>query len=209
MALPEERNAGTETQALAIGTLSTSQHKYSNHLHHYHRLYNSQRDRERYLDSLDYQHCFRTQFLLFYLANMADRFPSLEDIDAGTENDAVAIETLAYTLLGDTNVRGESSGGDFLERERAALGDDADFFNTTDTPSQNQGAQVEDGDDDDLLGGGDFSAPAPTSGAQDDDLNGFESSFPAIDTRNDVCLNLPMPQNHTDHESRTSDQAVA
>lgn len=66
------------------------------------------------------------------------------------------------------------------------LGDDADFFSTNDTPAQTQEASVEDGDDDDLLGGGDdFSAPQ-ASGAEDDDLNGFESAFPAIDTRNDV-----------------------
>jgi len=43
-------------------------------------------------------------------------------------------------------------------------------------------ATVEDAGDDDLLGGGAVQA----SGAED--IAGFESSFPAIDTRNDVCL---------------------
>ncbi|KAK5452261.1 Clathrin light chain [Exophiala xenobiotica] len=100
---------------------------------------------------------------------MADRFPSIEDIDAG-----------------ETDVRPDSAAqGSFLERERALLGEDADLFAANDKPGT---ATVEDGDDD-LLGGddGDFtsSAPAqPSSGAQDD-LNDFESSFPAIDTRND------------------------
>ena len=80
-------------------------------------------------------------------------------------------------------MRTTSGGGDFLERERAALGEDADMFGGNDSHA----AGVED-DDDDLLGGGDdFAAPAGGSGANDDDLNGFESSFPAIDTRNDVC----------------------
>jgi hypothetical protein len=55
---------------------------------------------------------------------------------------------------------------------------------------------VEDGDDDLLGGDADFtSAPAqPSGGAAVDDLDDFESSFPAIDTRNYVCLsfrNLP------------------
>ncbi len=94
--------------------------------------------------------------------------------------------TKADLATGETDVRAQPTGGDFLERERAALGDDADFFSTNDTPAQNQGARVEDGDDDDLLGGDDdFPAPQ-ASGTQDDDLDGFESSFPAIDARNDV-----------------------
>ena len=98
---------------------------------------------------------------------MADRFPSIEDIDAG-----------------DTDVRGDGGSGDFLERERAALGDDADFFSSAN--DNTQAARVEE-DDGDLLGGDDdFSAPAPQSAPKDDDLDGFESAFPAIDTRNDV-----------------------
>ena len=64
------------------------------------------------------------------------------------------------------------------------MGEDADLFSAND--ALNQSATVEDGDaDDDLLGGGDaFSAPQQPSG--NDDLDGFESSFPAIDTQNDV-----------------------
>ena len=94
----------------------------------------------------------------------------------------------AYQVTGDTDVRGEGTSGDFLERERAALGEDADFFSTNDAA---QTARVEDGDDDgDLLGGGgdDFGAPATQSAFKDDEIDGFESSFPAIDTRNDASL---------------------
>lgn len=67
---------------------------------------------------------------------------------------------------------------DFLARERAALGDDADLFTT----SNDQAATVEDGEDD-LLGGREFQSSTQPAGAMDD----FESSFPAIDTSNEVC----------------------
>ena len=71
---------------------------------------------------------------------------------------------------------GAADSGDFLSRERAALGDDADLFTTSgDVPS----VSVQNGDDDDLLGGG------QTNGTSDD-LNQFQRSFPAVDTRNDV-----------------------
>ncbi|KAK5083926.1 Clathrin light chain [Lithohypha guttulata] len=97
---------------------------------------------------------------------MADRFPSLEDIDAG------------QTDVRDGNVSG---GGDFLARERAALGEDADLFSSENDTRQ---TTVEDGDDD--LLGGDFSGGAPqTSAGQGDDLDAFESSFPAMDNTND------------------------
>lgn len=67
----------------------------------------------------------------------------------------------------------------FLDRERAALGDDADLFAT---PGDNV-ATVEDGEED--LLGGDMSTPPTASGAHDEDISGFESSFPAIDNRNE------------------------
>lgn len=67
---------------------------------------------------------------------------------------------------------------DFLARERALLGDDADQFAT---PADNA-ATVE--DDNDLLGGGEsYQASA------DHEMGGFESSFPAIDTSNEVSFN--------------------
>lgn len=66
------------------------------------------------------------------------------------------------------------SSEDFLTRERAALGDDATLF----ASSNDNAAFVEDGDDD-LLGGG---------GGSHEAINEFQSSFPAIDMRNDVLI---------------------
>ena len=66
---------------------------------------------------------------------------------------------------------------DFLSREKALLGDDADRFATG-----NDNAAFVSDDDDDLLGGGDI-----TGG---EEVTEFESSFPAIDTRNDVRSDL-------------------
>jgi hypothetical protein len=117
---------------------------------------------------------------------MADRFPSLEEFDAGKPSTILAT---GYSILnhnlstGSTEIRDlPTDGATFLERERAALGEDADQFAT---PQDNL-ATVEDAGDDDLLGGDGVRA----SGA--DDITGFDSSFPAIDTRNDVCP-LPFP----------------
>ncbi|KAF1988910.1 clathrin light chain [Aulographum hederae CBS 113979] len=102
---------------------------------------------------------------------MADRFPSLDEIDAGQTE-----------TRGDTNFDLVDSTGDgassFLDRERAALGDDADLFSG---PNDNA-ATVEDGDDDDLLGGGGGNAYQSMGG---EEMSGFESSFPAIDTTNE------------------------
>lgn len=79
--------------------------------------------------------------------------------------------------VGATEVR--DVGGDgtsFLDRERAVLGDEADQFATA---QDHLATTVEDAGDDDLLGG---------LGAADgaDEILGFESSFPTIDTSNDV-----------------------
>ncbi|KAK3370175.1 clathrin light chain [Podospora didyma] len=86
---------------------------------------------------------------------MADRFPSLDDFDSG-----------AQTEIKDAS--GSPSASNFLEREKAILGDDA-----------NQFATVEDADfddDDDLLGGG--------IGATGGDST-FESQFPDITSHNE------------------------
>lgn len=101
-----------------------------------------------------------TNLELLYV-EMADRFPSIEDLDSGAQPSEAP------------------AGGSFLDRERAVLGDDADLFS-----SEQQTATVEDGDND--LLGGDFSEVQQPSGDADE-LNGFESSFPAIDTTNEVC----------------------
>ena len=99
---------------------------------------------------------------------MADRFPSIEDLDSGAQPSEAP------------------TGGSFLDRERAALGDDADLF----ASGNEQTATVEDGDND--LLGGDFSeVQQPSAGADADELDGFESSFPAIDTRNEVRSHIP------------------
>ncbi|TLD24766.1 hypothetical protein PspLS_05829 [Pyricularia sp. CBS 133598] len=84
---------------------------------------------------------------------MADRFPSLDEFDSGVQ-----------TEVKDTSA--EPSADDFLAREKALLGDDA-----------NQFATVEDGgddDDDDLLGGG-----GGNSGNAE-----FESQFPDLASPN-------------------------
>jgi len=96
---------------------------------------------------------------------MADRFPSIEDIDGG--------QSEAFDGAGE---------GSFLDRERAILGQDAEQFGSTQGPTNNA-TTVED-DDGDLLGGDDFGGDnrAATVG---NDLNEFESSFPAIDTQNE------------------------
>jgi hypothetical protein len=70
---------------------------------------------------------------------------------------------------------------DFLSRERAFLGDDADLF----ASSNDKLATVE--DDDDLLGGS-TSFQANVGG---EEISGFESSFPAIDTSNEVRQAVP------------------
>ena len=82
-----------------------------------------------------------------------------------------------FDLVGDS-----ADGSSFLDRERAALGDDAAQFAT---PGDNI-ATVEDAGDDDLLGGGgDF---VQADGVSQQDISGFESSFPAIDTSNEVSV---------------------
>ncbi|PIA94753.1 Clathrin light chain [Cercospora beticola] len=103
---------------------------------------------------------------------MADRFPSLEEFDEGKT------EATGASALDDVD-----EPSDFLARERAALGEDAEQF----TSSADNTATVADADDDDddLLGGG---GPAPSNGfpAGNDDMMGdFESSFPSVNTQNE------------------------
>ncbi|KAJ5272754.1 Clathrin light chain [Penicillium angulare] len=88
---------------------------------------------------------------------MADRFPSLEDFSEG--------QTEVVEAQG-------ADHDDFLARERAALGDDADQFATSnDHTAANEGGNG----DDDLLGGGD--------GTPAEEIGQFESSFPSIGTQ--------------------------
>lgn len=117
-------------------------------------------------------HCPSTPIAL--TTTMADRFPSLDDFDAG--------QTEAQGASEHNTADGPS---DFLARERAALGEDAQRFSG---PADAR-ATVTDGDDDDddLLGGGGagISGPAATNGAGDM-MGDFESSFPAVETRNEA-----------------------
>ncbi|CAL3970760.1 hypothetical protein PZA11_007194 [Diplocarpon coronariae] len=92
---------------------------------------------------------------------MADRFPSLEEFDSGAQTEAPASS-------------GFEGGNDFLSREKALLGDDANQFAT----GNDNSAFVEDGEDDLLGGGGGYSGG-------NEHVTEFESSFPAIDTSNE------------------------
>ncbi|TVY21045.1 Clathrin light chain [Lachnellula arida] len=109
---------------------------------------------------------------------MADRFPSLEDFDSG-----------AQTQQSETP---GSGGDDFLAREKALLGDDADQFAT----GNDNAAFVEDGDDD-LLGGG------------GEEVTEFESSFPAIDTRNDAVAPGGSITNTNHYQAYSSNETEA
>ena len=71
-----------------------------------------------------------------------------------------------------------------MSREKALLGEDAEQFVTADDPSK-ASATLEDGDDD-LLGGGEDAFAASASHHQG--LSNFESSFPVIETTNEVRL---------------------
>ncbi|KAL9603914.1 MAG: hypothetical protein Q9219_000852 [cf. Caloplaca sp. 3 TL-2023] len=114
---------------------------------------------------------------------MADRFPSLEEFGDGRGTASIHnAYTDFMTLKGQTEPRSngainELDPDDFLTRERAALGDDAAQF----TSANDNTATVED-DDDDLLGGGGNYDGVPSGG---EEISNFESSFPAMDTRND------------------------
>ncbi|KAL1842045.1 hypothetical protein VTJ49DRAFT_6115 [Mycothermus thermophilus] len=83
---------------------------------------------------------------------MADRFPSLEEFDSGVQTE----------IKDATDV---PSASNFLEREKAILGDDANQFATV------EDATLE--DDNDLLGGGGGGATSSGDAA-------FESQFPDI-----------------------------
>ncbi|KAL8867133.1 MAG: hypothetical protein Q9174_005859 [Haloplaca sp. 1 TL-2023] len=98
---------------------------------------------------------------------MADRFPSLEDFAEGDTEPR---------SNGATN--GDIDGpDDFLAREKAILGDDADQF----ASSNDNAATVED-DGFDLLGGD--STQEGGQQQQGPEISEFESSFPAVDTQN-------------------------
>jgi Clathrin light chain len=113
--------------------------------------------------------------------NMADRFPSLEEFDSGGRIPSASFHS---SILTQVDIQGATTldlnptmtlGEDFLTRERAALGDDATQF----ASGNDAAAFLEDGDDD-LLGGG----------GRGEEIEEFQSSFPAIDARNNVRFSL-------------------
>lgn len=84
---------------------------------------------------------------------MADRFPSLEEFD----NDAQPLDEVAAEPMAD----GNDAGADFLAREKALLGEDADLFATS----------------------GDLAALAPADADQHDlQIRTAESQFPELGT---------------------------
>lgn len=99
-------------------------------------------------------------------------------------------------FTGQTEPRGDASfeavgesadTNDFLSRERALLGDDADQFATSNDNAATVEVAGDEDDDEDLLGG-----TSGGGGGGSSDMAGFESSFPAIDASNEVslCTNL-------------------
>ncbi|GBF61332.1 clathrin light chain [Trichophyton mentagrophytes] len=128
---------------------------------------------------------------------MADRFPALDDI-TGDE---------PIPTPGGSGNKASEDDSDFLARERAALGDDADqFISASDNrPS----ATVE---DDDLLGGG---------GGDDmvthDDNSGFESSYPAIESHNEnvapggtiTGVDSPFQPSYSGHNQEPEEESEA
>ncbi|MCJ1246117.1 hypothetical protein MMC30_003322 [Trapelia coarctata] len=98
--------------------------------------------------------------------------------------------SLSDDILGQTEVRDNgvddiAADDDFLTRERAILGDDAAQFAGPGDHAP-QATTVEDGEED--LLGGDYSNGGTQNGGDHtggQDLTDFESSFPAIDTRNE------------------------
>lgn len=82
---------------------------------------------------------------------------------------------------GNHDVDGSGAGDDFLIRERALLGDDAAQF----ASAHDNTATVEN-DEDDLLGGS-YEGTYSSGQHGGEGVAEFESSFPAIDTSNNVC----------------------
>ena len=81
--------------------------------------------------------------------------------------------------LGAISDGGVADGDDFLARERAALGDDANLF-ASPNDRITASATVEDADDD--LLGEDFQQGNDAGDA----MRGFESSFPVVESQNEV-----------------------
>jgi len=90
---------------------------------------------------------------------MADRFPSLEEFDSGSQ--VKPKEDSGFETAGTE---------DFLTREKALLGEDANQFAT----NNDSVAFVDSGDD--LLGGG----------GDNEEITEFQSSYPSLESRNEA-----------------------
>ncbi len=82
--------------------------------------------------------------------------------------------------VGNGAAGADGAPDDFLTRERAALGDDAALF----ASSNDHAATVQDGEHD-LLGDGGNCEEVKHGG---EEITEFESSFPAVDSNNNVGL---------------------
>ena len=134
---------------------------------------------------------------------MADRFPSIEEFSGGTSilmsvttQKADARDHHLWMSIGQTDRRGDpglqldpttSNGVDFLAREKAALGDDADLFASADNKQQNTDDDDDD-DDDDLLG--DDHSSVKKGDLAGEAMSDFQSAFPAINIDNPVRLSF-------------------
>ena len=125
---------------------------------------------------------------------MADRFPSLDDFDAGMTRHMIEQREVCINMCtGQTTAQGEAPSSsaedpsDFLARERAALGDDAAQFTSASDNVATVADIEDDDDDDDLLGGGGGGGQTNgnTGGEELDIMGDFETSFPAVDTSNE------------------------
>jgi hypothetical protein len=114
---------------------------------------------------------------------MADRFPSIDDLDLGK----TYLQTSSCRpdfLVGDNPPSTAPAEGSFLDRERAALGEDANQF-ATEQDRTTTSATVQDGEDDLLGEDVSFREIQPEAATTQEDFE-FENSYPAIDTQNQV-----------------------
>lgn len=115
---------------------------------------------------------------------MADRFPKIEDLGLGKPDSERLYLKDSFLLVEEEPTPTASGQVSFLERERAALGEDAEQFTTSQDHTTASGTLQ--GDDVDLLGeDDDFVEPQHAAPTNQQDLD-FESSYPAIDTQNEV-----------------------
>lgn len=90
--------------------------------------------------------------------------------------------------VGDNSQHNSNVDEDFLTRERAALGDDADLFTSANDKTTSSNVQ-----DEDLLGG-DYNGDYNGGNRGGEEITEFESSFPSVDTQNEVMRQSKVPK---------------